>query len=41
MYKYVLNLAVKMSLMFAKYFDYYAIILRELDTVYSLTKGNT
>ena len=28
MYKYVLNLVVKISLMFAQYFEYYAIILR-------------
>ena len=28
MYKYVLNLVIKMSLMFAQYFEYYAIILR-------------
>ena len=28
MYKYVLNLAIKLSLMFAQYFEYYAIILR-------------
>ena len=28
MYKYVLNLAIKISLMFAQYFEYYAIILR-------------
>jgi len=27
MYKYVLNLDVKISLMFAQYFEYYAIIL--------------
>ena len=28
MYKYVLNSVVKISTMFAKYFEYYAIILR-------------
>jgi len=28
MYKYVLNSVVKISLMFAQYFEYYAIILR-------------
>ena len=28
MYKYVLNLVTKISLMFAQYFEYYAIILR-------------
>jgi len=28
MYKYVLNSAVKISMMFAKYFAYYTIILR-------------
>ena len=28
MYKYVLNLVIKISLMFAQYFEYYAIILR-------------
>jgi len=27
MYKYVLNSAVKISMMFAKYFEYYTIIL--------------
>ena len=27
MYKYVLNAAVQISLIFAQYFDYYAIIL--------------
>ena len=27
-YKYVLNSVVKISMMFAKYFEYYAIILR-------------
>jgi len=27
MYKYVLNSVVKISMMFAKYFEYYAIIL--------------
>jgi len=29
MYKYVLNSLVKNSMMFAKYFEYYTIILRE------------
>ena len=28
MYKYVLNSVVKISLMFAQYFDYYAITLK-------------
>jgi len=28
MYKYVLNCVVKNSVMFAKYFEYYTIILR-------------
>jgi len=28
MYKYVLNYVVKISMMFAKYFEYYTIILR-------------
>jgi len=28
MYKYVLNLVVKISLMFAQYFEHYTIILR-------------
>ena len=28
MYKYVLNSVVKISLMFAKYFEYYTVILR-------------
>ena len=28
MYKYALNSVVKISLMFAQYFEYYAIILR-------------
>jgi len=28
MYKYVLNFVVKISMMFAKYFHYYTIILR-------------
>jgi len=28
MYKYVLNSVVKISVMFAKYFEYYTIILR-------------
>jgi len=28
MYKYALNSVVKMSLMFAQYFEYYGIILR-------------
>jgi len=28
MYKYVLNLVVKITLMFAQYFEYYVIILR-------------
>jgi len=28
MYKYVLNSVVKISLMFAQYFEYYGIILR-------------
>ena len=32
MYKYVLNSVVKISLMFARYFDYYAIILRGRST---------
>ena len=39
MYKYVLNLVIKISLMFAQYFEYYAIILRGgaffVDTVYT------
>ena len=38
MYKYVLNLVIKISLMFAQYFKYYAIILRGaffVDTVYN------
>ena len=34
MYKYVLNLVIKISLMFAQYFEYYAIILR-VDTVWT------
>ena len=37
MYKYVLNLAVKILSMFATYFDYYAIIMGgrcSVDTVY-------
>ena len=37
MYKYVLNLVVKISLIFAQYFDYYVVILRgrfSVDTVY-------
>ena len=29
MYKYVLNSVVKISMMFAKYFEYYTTILRE------------
>jgi len=39
-YKYVLNSVAKISLMFAQYFEYYAIILRgavfswTLDTLY-------
>jgi len=28
MYKYLLNSVVKISMMFAKYFEYYTIILR-------------
>ena len=28
MYKYVLNLVIKISLMFAQYFEYYDILLR-------------
>jgi len=28
MYKYVLNCVVKISVMFAKYFEYYTIILK-------------
>ena len=40
MYKYVLNLVIKILLMFAQYFEYYAIILRGavffVDTVYNL-----
>jgi len=28
MYKYVLNSVVKISMMFAKYFEYYTVILR-------------
>jgi len=36
MYKYVLNSVVKMSTMFAQYFDYYAIILR--GAVFSSTR---
>ena len=38
MYKYVLNSVVKISLMFAQYFEYYAIILGVrffVDTLYS------
>jgi len=39
MYKYVLNSVVKISMMFAKYFKHYTIILREgarffVDTLY-------
>jgi len=38
MYIYVLNSVVNISLMFAQYFEYYAIILRErrffVDTLY-------
>ena len=37
MYKYMLNSAVKLSMMFAKYFAYYTIILRGrffVDTLY-------
>jgi len=38
MYKYVLNSVVKISMMFAKYFEYYTIILRWavffVDTLY-------
>jgi len=37
MYKYVLNSVVKISMMFAKYFEYYTIILRGrffVDTLY-------
>jgi len=30
MYNYVLNLVVKISLMFAQYIDYYAIILKPI-----------
>jgi len=29
MYKYVLNTVVKISMMFANYFEYYTIILRD------------
>jgi len=29
LYKYVLNSVVKISVMFAKYFEYYTIMLRE------------
>jgi len=39
MYKYVLNLVVKISLMFVQYFEHYAIILRGrffVDTLYSM-----
>jgi len=40
-YKYVLNSVVKISTMFAKYFEYYAIILRGgaffMDTLYNAT----
>ena len=41
MYKYVLNLVVKITLMFAQYFEYYVIILRGggrffVDTLYIL-----
>jgi len=36
MYKYVLNSVVKISVMFAKYFEYYTIILR--GTVFSWTR---
>ena len=42
MYKYVLNLVIKISLMFAQYFEYYTIILRGgaffVDTVYKLVQ---
>jgi len=38
MYKYVLNSVAKISMMFAKYFEYYTIILRGavffVDTLY-------
>ena len=37
MYKYVLNSVVKISMIFAKYFEYYTIILRGsffVDTLY-------
>ena len=41
MYKYVLNSVVKISMMFAKYFEYYTIILRGsvffVDTLYLIT----
>jgi len=36
MYTYVLNSVVKISMMFAKYFEYYTIILRE--AVFSWTR---
>jgi len=39
MYKYVLKSVVKISMMFAKYFEYYTIILRGavffVDTLYN------
>jgi len=35
-YKYVLNYVVKISMMFAKYFEHYTIILRE--AVFSWTR---
>jgi len=37
MYKYVLNSVVKISLMFAQYFEYYAIILGPFFRVHSVT----
>jgi len=39
MYKYVLNSVVKISLMFAQYFEYYAIILRG-GGIFSWTRGS-
>jgi len=36
MYKYALNSVVKISMMFAKYFEYYTIILR--GAVFSWTR---
>jgi len=38
MYKYALNFVVKISMMFAKYFEYYTIILR--GAVFSWTRCN-